>query len=71
MREIYFVYGKDDCPYCELAVNLINRHGGSVAYMNLSDHPEWRPPEWKTVPQIYRGGQYIGGYVELTMELGE
>ena len=66
---IYFVYGKDNCPWCADAVELLKRYKMIPVYLNLSEHPEWRRPEWKTVPQVFTAYQHVGGYSELAVRL--
>ena len=50
------VYGRDGCPYCRQALELLESHGYGVQYTH---QPEG------TVPQIYLGGRHIGGYSDL------
>lgn len=64
-EKTFWVYGKEDCPYCHKAREFIISKGWRCVYIDLTHRPEWRLPEWKTVPQIYEVGQYIGGYSDL------
>lgn len=59
------VYGQDNCVYCKKAINMlkIEGEGAKVTYRHIKEHPD--PKQFKTVPQIYRGDQHIGGYTEL------
>lgn len=56
------IISKDDCPYCDKAKKLFNQ-------LNI-DYIEYKREEvkyfpWKTVPQIWYEGHFIGGYSEL------
>jgi glutaredoxin len=62
---MFFVYGKESCPYCHEATRLLKKHGYEVVYLDVGERPEWRDPEWKTVPQVFHGGIYIGGFGDL------
>lgn len=60
------IYGKDNCPYCEMAKEL----APDAEYINLSDRPDLREhfieKGFKTVPIVYTDQMgYIGGYEEL------
>lgn len=66
---MFFVYGKETCPYCHEAVREIKKHGYEVIYLDVGEHPEWRDPEWETVPQIFHSDIYLGGYNDLVQYL--
>ena len=64
------IYGKPGCPFCVKAKELLEAQGVRYDYMCLEDIGKTAAqvtgrPDVKTVPQIYVGGQYIGGYQEL------
>lgn len=73
MSEHYHIVTKTDCSWCDKAVDLIEKSGGTYSlylYENLG------PPTWpvlfmkthgfKTVPQIFdKDFNLIGGYEEL------
>ena len=61
----FYIYGKGSCPYCTEAKRLLDSHGYKWIYLSLDENPEWRDPEWKTVPQIFHDGIYLGGYSDL------
>ena len=63
----FWVYGKPDCKYCEAAKLLLHTKGYEFAYLDVGKHPEWRDPNWKTVPQIFHNGVHIGGFMGLEM----
>ena len=68
------MYTKNECPWCEKAINLIKETIGkgrvTIVY-NLNtriEHKEKlleRYSEAKTVPQIFIDGKHIGGYEDL------
>lgn len=64
------IYGKPNCIYCERAKNLLSGLMIQYEYKDISD-PNIRDelldlvPAAKTVPQIWVGDSYIGGYIEL------
>lgn len=63
------IYGKDDCPYCQLAKVELTLRNIDYEYISLADinktASEVTGRDVYTVPQIYIGGQYIGGYAQL------
>lgn len=63
------IYGKDDCPFCEMAKEELSMRGIEHEFVNLKElgktAAEVTGRDVKTVPQIYLGGDYIGGYDEL------
>lgn len=74
----YTVYGKSPCPYCRMAVDMLNRHGLDFAYVSTSpDGVEALQTlmrnsfgvEVKTFPVITLDDgvsvRFIGGYEDL------
>jgi len=64
------IYGKDNCPYCDMAKNLCEQKGLDYEYKQLGtdfDRDEMLStfPGARTFPQIILDGQKIGGYTEL------
>tara|TARA_R110000851_G_scaffold123841_1_gene253803 strand:- start:3947 stop:4204 length:258 start_codon:yes stop_codon:yes gene_type:complete len=64
------VWSKDNCPYCDMAKNLLKSSGITYEERNLSDN--WTKdqllevvPKATTVPQIFLHGEYVGGFTEL------
>lgn len=69
------IYGKDNCPYCDMAKSLAERKGYEVVYKELNidyDFSEMREkfPGARTFPQIIKDGEYIGGYAALEQLIG-
>jgi ribonucleoside-diphosphate reductase alpha chain len=63
------VYGKKNCPYCQMAKDELKLRGVAYDYIDLADigktAAEVTGRKVKTVPQIYIEGQYVGGWEEL------
>ena len=63
------VYGKKNCPYCQMAKDELKLRGVQYDYIDLADigktAAEVTGRKVKTVPQIYVEGQYVGGWDEL------
>ena len=77
---MYVVYGRDNCPACVAAKQLLERKNLPFAFMDVTK-PEIKQqlleqkPDTTTVPQIWNGSKYVGGFDELnaslTISLGE
>ncbi len=65
------IYTTPLCPYCARAKRLLDRKGVAYAEIDLWTEPGRRPEMLeraagrRTVPQIFIGGQGIGGSDEL------
>ena len=64
------IYGKTQCPYCDMAKNLCEQKGFEYEYKQLGtdfDRDEMLStfPGARTFPQIILDGQKIGGYDAL------
>lgn len=61
------VYTKDYCPYCHAAKELLRKKGATFTEIDIQKHPERRAEMIQkaggrsTVPQIFIGGQHVGG----------
>ena len=58
------------CPYCERARQLLQHKGAAFVEINIEEHPERRAEMVqrsgrRTVPQIFIGGQHVGGSDDL------
>ena len=64
------IYGKDGCPYCDKAIQLIDENKIRYSYykvgkdLTLEEFQE-KFPDVRTVPAITTYGMYIGGYDQL------
>lgn len=64
------VYRTQVCPYCVMAARLLRRKGVDFHEVSLDGRPEAREAlqartQWRTVPQIFVGDAFVGGYSEL------
>jgi glutaredoxin 3 len=65
------VYTTTYCPYCVSAKKLLDGLGLSYTETNLDNDPELRSRlsrennGWRTVPMIFIGEQFIGGFTDL------
>ncbi len=65
------IYTTRYCPYCLSAKALLTRKGVAFTEIDVSGDPEGRPKMVErahggyTVPQIFIGGNHIGGSDEL------
>ena len=69
------IYGKDNCPYCDMAKKLSERKGYDTTYKKLGqdfDAIEMARlfPNARTFPQIIADGKAIGGYTEFEKDYG-
>lgn len=61
------IYTTPTCPYCTAAKQLLRKKGVSYSEIDVSRDPDLRMAMTKraggsrTVPQIFIGGQHIGG----------
>jgi glutaredoxin 3 len=69
------IWTKPTCPYCVAAKNLLDMKG--ILYEERIIGENWTKqqllesvPTAKTVPQIFLGEEYVGGYTELNRKLG-
>jgi len=61
---------KDPCPYCDRALNFFKSKGVDVEIIDLTNNLDeihtWKQKTgWRTVPMIYIGDRFIGGYVDV------
>ena len=64
------IYRTRTCPYCVAAARLLERRGIAHEEIELDDRPDLRSSldartGWRTVPQIFVGEHFVGGYTEL------
>lgn len=69
------VWSKDQCPYCVQAKALLTSKGIDYEERNISQGPWTREqlleavPTARTLPQIFLGEEYVGGFTELRQKL--
>jgi glutaredoxin 3 len=68
------VWSKDSCPYCLQAKALLTQKGIEFEERNINR--DWSKdqlleavPTARTLPQIFLGDNYIGGFTELRKHL--
>lgn len=64
------MYSTRACPYCRMAEALLARKGVQPQKILVDEEPARRAEMIertgrKTVPQIFIGARYVGGYMEL------
>ena len=70
------IYGKPQCPFCEMAKNLCEQRGYNFEYRTLGiDYTREELlenfPGARTVPQIVVNGLKVGGYEQFTKYIEE
>ncbi len=66
------MYATRSCPYCHRAEALLGRKGVSLHILLVDHNPSLRlemarlSGGKRTVPQIFIGGQHIGGFDDLS-----
>lgn len=67
---MYTVYGKNTCHFCDLAKKLLAQKNLEFTYIDVMEDAEslkkLKDEGFKTVPQIWKDGEHIGGFTELT-----
>lgn len=70
------IWGKDNCPYCTQAVNLVAEMGLKHEYRKIGS--DWTveqlrevAPNARTVPQIIVNGSLVGGLSDFRTYLEE
>jgi glutaredoxin len=64
------IYTGQNCSYCEAAKKLCDQRGVAYETADIADH---MPADWikkigfvpRSVPQIFDGTDYIGGFTEF------
>tara|TARA_B100001094_G_scaffold331521_1_gene400143 strand:+ start:3361 stop:3579 length:219 start_codon:yes stop_codon:yes gene_type:complete len=69
------IYGKEQCPFCDMAKVLCTRKGLEYKYFQLGEDFSREEmikkfPTARTFPQIIMEGENIGGYDQLNEKLG-
>jgi glutaredoxin 3 len=70
------VWSKNQCPYCDQAKALLKLKGIDYEERNINDGWDREDllaavPTARTVPQIFLGEEYVGGFTELKKKLTE
>jgi len=70
---MWTVYTKNNCVYCDKAKHALK--GQQVEFKNVEENQEFfsellsRVPNARSMPQVFRGDDHIGGYNELQLLL--
>ena len=70
------VWSKNQCPYCDQAKALLRLKGIEYEERNINDGWDREDllaavPTARTVPQIFLGEEYVGGFTKLKKKLTE
>ena len=70
----YTIITKENCPFCYKAGELLKSKDKQYEFVYLEDKPYLAKllsmAALRTVPQVFLGNTYIGGYSELQEHLG-
>lgn len=74
----YTIFGRPGCGFCVRAKQLLEAKGLPLKYVDIyeegiskADLSKTVGKPVETVPQIFHGQQYVGGYTELEVYLNE
>jgi glutaredoxin 3 len=65
------IYTTQTCPYCQIAKRLLQKKGVTYKEIDVGRQPDLRATMMqraggrRTVPQIFIGGQHVGGCDDL------
>ena len=64
------IYRTRICPYCVMAAQLFDRKGVAYEEIYLDGKPAERAAlsqrtSWRTVPQIFIGDRFVGGFDDV------
>ena len=73
------IFSAPDCGYCRRAKELLEARGFAYEELDIAAEPAHREdlqrrlPRARAIPQIFIGGEHIGGYEDLRLldERGE
>ncbi len=70
----WVIYSKNQCPYCDKAKFALKEEE-NVTVKNINENPDFFTelmelnPAARTMPQVYKDGELIGGYDALSTYL--
>ena len=71
------IYGKDNCKYCELTKQYLKEKDINFKYHTIDGNLteflndiSFRTKNQRTIPIIFDGNQFIGGYFDICAYLG-
>ncbi len=72
----YTIFGHDNCGFCRRAKQLLEEQGLAYRYVNIHDEGITQDAlsalvgkDVRTVPQIFKGKAYVGGFDDLNATL--
>ena len=72
---MYYVLSRDDCKWCDKAIDLLKEKGKPVQVVDFKENPIiiklMITSGFKTVPQIWVENTHIGGFSHLSQHLEE
>ena len=71
---MYIVYGASFCSWCQRAKDTLEQAGVTYKYIDIqTDSSDWKEVaeknNFKTIPQVFKDGVYLGGFNELAQTL--
>lgn len=75
-QDVFIVYGSNTCPYCIKAVDLLDETESLYMFYDLNAFDDTSvleeivPTNHTTIPIVFKGQRFIGGYTELKRLLG-
>ena len=69
---MYIIYTQSRCGYCDMAKELLEAHSQQYTEIPIDvdmDAKNFVKSFAKTVPQIFKDGEYIGGHSDLVTSL--
>ena len=68
-NEHFVILGRESCPWCDKAKELVTSKDHTFHYFDVMEADSIREfliqNGMDTVPQVYKDGEYIGGYSDL------
>ena len=72
---MFEIYGTQQCPWCDRVKDLVNSTGFEYTYTDVGESEKaqqmFRQNNYRTVPQVFHDGEYIGGYEATNKYLKE
>jgi glutaredoxin 3 len=71
LMKVIKIYTKDPCPYCDHAKNLLNQIKVPFEEIDITNKDDLKQElsqkagGWKTVPMIWIGDKFIGGFDDM------
>lgn len=72
---MYYVLSRDDCKWCDKAIDLLKEKGKPVQVVDFKENPIiiklMITSNFRTVPQIWSENEHIGGFSQLVQHFEE